>query len=91
VENTNYEVPHYVKHFSLALPPPPPYVNTHALKKEHHSATEVTAMDINLIQRLEIDFYFILQQRPDRFWEPTQPPIKWVRGALSLGGKAAGA
>jgi hypothetical protein len=22
-------------------------------------------------------------QRPDRLWEPTQPPIYWVRGAIS--------
>jgi hypothetical protein len=28
--------------------------------------------------------------RPDRLWGPTQPPIKWVPGALSPGVKRPG-
>jgi hypothetical protein len=27
---------------------------------------------------------------PDRLWGPTQPPIQWVRGTLSLGVKQPG-
>jgi hypothetical protein len=33
---------------------------------------------------------FFSSPRPDRLWGPTQPPIQWVPGALSLGVKRSG-
>jgi hypothetical protein len=34
--------------------------------------------------------FFSSPLRPERLWGPTQPPIKWVPGALSLGIKRQG-
>jgi hypothetical protein len=33
-------------------------------------------------------FFFSSPERPDRFWDPTQPPIQWVPGVPSTGGAA---
>jgi hypothetical protein len=34
--------------------------------------------------------FFFSPPRPERLWGPTQPPIQWVLGALSLGVKLPG-
>jgi hypothetical protein len=48
----------------------------------------IRVLEFNSQQRLRI-FLFTTMSRTAL--KPTQPPIQWVPGALSLGGKVAGA